>query len=125
MNSISGMFNVALNFGTGTLGGSSFGGGSANESSGAGRSFASGLDRVPNDGYIARLHKDEAVLNSRDAAMWRSGEFAEIKALLIEMAGYMRTGQVIKLDSGVMAGQLAPAIDARLGIIQSRKGRGN
>lgn len=125
MNSIGGMFNVALNFGTGTLGGSNFGGGSANESSGAGRSFASGLDRVPNDGYIARLHKDEAVLNSRDAAMWRSGEFAEIKALLTEMAGYMRTGQVIKLDSGVMAGQLAPAIDARLGSISRHKGRGN
>lgn len=129
METIGGMFNIGVNFGTGTLGdytGGDFGGGGDGTSSkAAGRSFASGLDRVPNDGYIARLHKDEAVLNKSDAAIWRSGEFAEIKALLTEMAGYMRTGQVIQLDSGVMAGQLMPAIDAGLGARISRKRRGS
>ena len=129
MDSIGGMFDVALNFGTGTLGGgstggSSFGGGEGG-GDGAGRSFASGLDRVPNDGYIARLHKDEAVLNSRDAAEWRSGGSSRVEALLSELVNIMRAGQVIQLDSGIMAGQLTPAIDARLGIVASRKGRGN
>lgn len=92
---------------------------------GAGRSFASGLDRVPNDGYIARLHKNEAVLNSRDAAEWRSGGSGRVESLLSELVNIMRAGQVIQLDSGIMAGQLTPAIDARLGTVASRKGRGS
>lgn len=126
MSSIGGMFNVAANFGTGTLGGSSsFGGGTASESGGDGRSFAGGLDRVPNDGYIARLHKDEAVLNKAEATVWRGGGSARVEALLSQMVNIMSAGQVIQLDSGIMAGQLAPAIDARLGTIQGRKGRGN
>lgn len=36
-------------------------------------SHASGLWRVPKDGYIARLHKGEAVLTAAEAAVWRSG----------------------------------------------------
>ena len=128
MNSLSGMFNVAVNFGTGTLGGGtggiSFGGGTGG-GDGAGRSFAGGLDRVPNDGYIARLHKDEAVLNKAEATVWRGGGSARVEALLSQMVNIMSAGQVIQLDSGIMAGQLAPAIDARLGTIQGRKGRGN
>jgi len=35
-------------------------------------SHASGLDRVPYDGYIAELHANEAVLNAQEAALWRS-----------------------------------------------------
>lgn len=34
--------------------------------------FASGIDRVPSD-MLAGIHKDEAVLNSRDAAAYRAG----------------------------------------------------
>jgi len=37
----------------------------------------------------------------------------------------MRAGQVIQLDSGIMAGQLTPAIDAQLGTVAKYKGRGN
>lgn len=33
--------------------------------------FATGLERVPKDNFIARLHKDEAVLTSSEAAIWR------------------------------------------------------
>ena len=88
-------------------------------------SHASGLDRVPNDGYIARLHKDEAILNSRDAAEWRGGGSGRVEALLSELVGIMRAGQVIQLDSGIMAGQLTPAIDAQLGTVARNKGRGN
>lgn len=36
-------------------------------------SHAGGLDYVPFDGYLARLHRGEAVLNSFDAAMYRQG----------------------------------------------------
>lgn len=35
-------------------------------------SHAGGLDRVPFDGYIAKLHKDEAVLTASEAAVYRS-----------------------------------------------------
>ena len=38
---------------------------------GADGSHASGLDRVPFDSYRAILHKDEAVLNASEAAVWR------------------------------------------------------
>jgi hypothetical protein len=125
MGSIGGMFNVGAVFGTGMLGR-----GIEISSNGAGVTFpdssnASGLDRVPRDGYIARVHKDEAILNSRDAAEWRSGGSGRVEALLGELVNIMRAGQVIQLDSGIMAGQLTPAIDARLGTVASRKGRGN
>ena len=87
-------------------------------------SHASGLDSVPRDGYLARLHKKEAVLNERDADIWRGGG-NRVEALLSELISIMRAGQVIQLDSGIMAGQLTPAIDARLGTVAKYKGRGN
>lgn len=134
LNSIAGLFNINIGYNvTGGFGGGSsagngagrsFGGGSS-DATGAGRSFASGLDRVPNDGYIARLHKDEAILNSRDADIWRGGGSGRVEALLSELVSVMRAGQVIQLDSGIMVGQLTPAIDARLGTVARYKGRGN
>lgn len=36
-------------------------------------SHASGLTRVPFDGYIAEVHKDEAILTAREADQWRTG----------------------------------------------------
>jgi hypothetical protein len=120
MNSVAGLFNIDIGYGT--TGGSFM---IEENHAGAMGSFASGLDRVPNDGYIARLHRDEAVLNSRDAAEWRSGGSSRIEALLSELVGLTRAGQVIQLDSGIMAGQLTPAIDAQMGTIARNKGRGN
>jgi hypothetical protein len=38
-----------------------------------GRYFQTGLERVPYDNYLANLHADEAVLDRRDAAVWRGG----------------------------------------------------
>jgi hypothetical protein len=119
MSSVAGLFNIDIGYNVGGFGGGTAGG------DGAGRSFAGGLDRVPNDGYIARLHKDEAVLNKAEATVWRGGGSERVEALLSQMVNIMSAGQVIQLDSGIMAGQLAPAIDARLGTIQGRKGRGN
>lgn len=34
---------------------------------------AAGIDYIPNNGYLARLHEGEAVLNKRNATAWRSG----------------------------------------------------
>ena len=135
MSSISGMFNIGIGYNMGGVTSSSvsipsFGGGSSS-GNGGGRYFstealshASGLDSVPHDGYLARLHKKEAVLNERDADIWRGGG-NRVEALLSELIGVMRAGQVIRLDSGIMAGQLTPAIDARLGTVARNKGRGN
>ena len=39
-------------------------------------SHASGLDRVPFNGYIARLHEGEAVLTRSEASLWRAGKTA-------------------------------------------------
>ena len=103
-------------------GGSYSGGGSGKR---VPESRASGLDRVPYDGYFARLHKDEAILNSAQASEWRGGGSGKIEALLAQMVGLLSAGQSIRLDSGVMVGQLAPAMDMQLGTISARKGRGN
>ena len=35
-------------------------------------SHAGGLDRVPYDGYMAKLHRDEAILTAAEANLWRS-----------------------------------------------------
>lgn len=122
LNSVAGLFNIDIGYGIGGItGGTSI---EVNHA-GAKGSFASGLDRVPYDGYIARVHKDEAILNSRDAAEWRGGGSGRVEALLSELVGIMRAGQVIQLDSGIMAGQLTPAIDAQLGTVARNKGRGN
>lgn len=87
-------------------------------------SHASGLDSVPRDGYLARVHKGEAILNSAEATAWRGGS-ARIEALLAQLVAIMSAGQSIQLDSGVLVGQLAPAMDAQLGTIASRKRRGS
>lgn len=44
---------------------------------------ASGLDRVPYDNYLARLHEGEAVLTRAEAAQWRSGEKAGAQPVTI------------------------------------------
>lgn len=97
--------------------------------------FATGLDEVPYDNYIARLHKGEAVLNSTNAEAWRSGGMgntgrlegmmAQMMTVMQQVANNTAGGKQIVLDSGVLVGQLAPALDTQLGTISSRKGRRN
>jgi hypothetical protein len=88
-------------------------------------SNAVGLDRVPRDGWLARVHKDEAILDKTDANIWRGGGIGRIETLLKQLVANTRTGQRVVLDSGVLVGQLAPALDTQLGTISSRKGRRN
>lgn len=88
-------------------------------------SKAVGLDEVPYDGFYAHLHKGEAILNKTQADVWRGGSSSKIESLLAQLVANTSGGQQIVLDTGAMVGQLAPAMDARLGTISSRKGRGN
>ena len=97
-------------------------------------SHANGLDRVPFDGYRAILHKDEAVLRASEAAVWRGrgmGDTSRLEALINGLYGLLsqiiaNTGrnQTVVLDTGILCGQLLPAIDTGLGTLASKKGRG-
>ncbi len=118
-------YAVADFFGSGNLGGVITFGGGTSEGSGTGRSFAGGLDYVPMDSYVARLHKGEAVLDKTEAEVWRGGGSGRIEALLSQLVANTSGGQQIVLESGVLVGQIASQMDARLGTISSRKGRGN
>lgn len=86
-------------------------------------SHASGLESVPRDGYLARLHKGEAILTSAEATAWRGG--GNVEALLAQIVANTGAGKNIVLDSGVLVGQLAPGMDGALGTIASRKRRGS
>jgi len=99
-------------------------------------SHAGGLDRVPFDGYIARLHKDEKVLTSTQAAAYDAGQMgagtgrveamlAQTMMILQQIVSNTASGQQVVLDSGALVGQIAPQMDAQLGAISQRKGRRN
>lgn len=132
-SSIAGIFNINANVST------SFGGGSST-GTGGGRSIpghANGLDFVPRDGYLARLHYGETVLNRANADAWRNGtmgsaDVGRLETAINALSGLMQQmvantcgGQQIVLDSGVLVGQLAPRMDEQLGTISGRKGRRN
>ena len=53
---------------------------------GAGRSFATGLDYVPYDNFITKLHAGETVLNRADATAYRAGNVGGISAESISQA---------------------------------------
>lgn len=99
-------------------------------------SHADGLDFVPRDNYIANLHKGEAVLTSSQAAMWRSGAMGgdvgrleaainSLGVMLKQISANTAGGHQVVLDSGILVGQMAPAMDNKLGAISGRKGRRN
>lgn len=98
------------------------------DSFGADGSHASGLERVPFDGYRAILHRDEAVLTAGEAKLWR-GEQSQNGQLASMVAAAVRDAVAgiqfnVSLDSGALVGQLAPRMDMQLGTLASRKGRG-
>lgn len=99
-----------------------FGGGSTRR---VALSKAGGMDEVPYDGFYAHLHKGEAVLNKVEADAWRGGNTSAIEAKLDQLIAVMSNSRPVVLDSGAVVGQLAPAMDARLGTISNRKGRRN
>lgn len=61
-------------------------------------------------------------------ASQNAGMLAVLQSMLTtlnQISANTAGGQQVVLDSGAVVGQLAPAMDARLGIIGNRKGRGN
>lgn len=59
-------------------------------------SHAGGLDRVPFDGYVAQLHRDEAVLTAQENAVWQG----------------IKAGNLAPARSGVTAEELRSAVVA-------------
>ena len=59
-------------------------------------SHATGLPRVPFDGYVAMLHEDEAVLNKREANEWRNGRGGN-------------GGQVVNVTQNIQAVPMTPS----------------
>lgn len=51
--------------------------------------FKSGLDYVPEDDFVARLHKGEAVLTKEEASEWRSGGNHELASAIRELTDSM------------------------------------
>lgn len=99
-------------------------------------SHASGLNYVPKDNYLANLHLGEAVLPRNEAELWRSGKgegsvdtsklesiMGTVATLLQQVAANTAGGQNVVLDTGVLVGQMAPRLDAQLGIMTARKER--
>lgn len=94
---------------------------------------ASGLDNVPYDNYIARLHKGETVLTAKEASAYRSGEgntrveaaVNRLVEILNQVLSAIKEGQVMQLDTGVLVGATAGAMNNQLGTIAVRSGRRN
>lgn len=63
-----------------------YGEGRSFSTGGAGRSFATGLDYVPYDNFVAKLHAGETVLNRADATAYRAGNVGGISAESISQA---------------------------------------
>jgi hypothetical protein len=85
-------FSVVPDNGTFTHEGTTFGGsgGSFGVDGSHVPGFASGLDYVPKDNYLARLHLGETVLNKEAAAAWRQqqkgGGTAHLEGVVAELA---------------------------------------
>lgn len=70
-------------------------------------SHAGGLSRVPYDGYIAEVHKDEAILTAAEARTWRSIQGAGGQSGTVR---HDHTG-TIRVEGVTDEGQLAGVVD--------------
>lgn len=103
-------------------------------------SHASGIDYVPRDGYVARLHLGEKVLPRHEADDYRRSNGSmdisrlenAINSLSDRVFGIMQQvamntagSQIVCLETGAIVGQTVRQIDTELGNIATRKGRRN
>ena len=85
------------------------------------RKHATGLERVPYDNYLARLHVGEAVLTAAEAQAWRSGEsgnsidYAQLAAAVQEGFKGQPAPEVVLAVDGRMLAQ-ATAAENRIAI---------
>lgn len=76
-------------------------------------SHAGGLYRVPYDGYVAEVHKDEAILTAAEASTWRAIQAAGGRSVQAGQSGTVRhdhTG-TIRVEGVTDEGQLAGVVD--------------
>lgn len=80
---------------------------------------ATGLDYVPYDNYLARLHEGEAVLTKAEANMWRKGD-GQGAAVGIDygllgqaVAGAM-TGMSVQMDGRAVGVMIAPTVSQQI-----------
>ena len=83
---------------------------SSKKNTGAGRSFATGLDYVPYDNFVAKLHAGETVLNRADATAYRAGivggiDYARLGQITAEAVSNALAGMTVTM-SGEQVGRL-------------------
>lgn len=61
-------------------------------------SHANGLDTVPRDGYLAELHKNESVLTSKEAPIWRSLKSGGLLTNLVKAVKELATSKLAKFS---------------------------
>lgn len=80
--------------------------------------LAIGLDTVPYDGYIAELHKNEAVLTAGDASVWRTLQktpYRETAATTTEELQKMTAGLAQTISKRQNTGDIVINISAEVG----------
>lgn len=77
-------------------------------------SHAGGLERVPYDGYLAEVHKDEAILTAAEADLWRAmaanGGRTSAPAAIPDAVRHDHTG-TIRVEGVNDAGQLQSVVE--------------
>ena len=77
-------------------------------------SHAMGLERVPYDGYLAEVHKDEAILTAAEADLWRAmaanGGRSSAAAAIPDAVRHDHTG-TIRVEGVNDAGQLQSVVE--------------
>ena len=75
--------------------------------------LATGMDRIPYDGYAATLHADEAVLNRDAAQAWRSSMGGEGNAaLLARIDALCKEVELLRQENRQDAGAIVTGIVA-------------
>lgn len=102
-----------------------YGGGRANKNAGGGKSFASGIDYVPYDNYLAALHRGEAVVPKNEAERERSAAIdpAAIASAVADAVVAALSGMAVQMDGQQVGELVAPSVSAALGATVNRQKR--